>query len=297
VIFVMDLFYSVLVGIYMCMYGWMDVLFFGVIFCLLVWYFCLFYFLASYICLAKDSLVRNKSMLAVAIPARYLLLMMGFFACYCGWIYNDFASVPFNFFTSCYKLVPGATKGEVLAEIQWWDESTGESCIYPFGIDPTWAISTNELAFLNSFKMKCAVILGVSQMALGVTMKLFNGIHFGHYHDIFFEFCPQIIFLLGMFGYMDCMVFIKWGTYWGHLRNKAPSIITILINIALSLAATPNKKDSYKLYGEQNGEAFGPQQIIGIIIFFTCLACVPIMLVVKPFILRSHAAQAKKKFA
>lgn len=32
-------------------------------------------------------------MLAAAIPARYLLTLMGFFACYTGWIYNDCVSV------------------------------------------------------------------------------------------------------------------------------------------------------------------------------------------------------------
>jgi len=34
--------------------------------------------------------------------ARYLLLLMGLFATYCGLIYNDFMSLPLNLFSSCY---------------------------------------------------------------------------------------------------------------------------------------------------------------------------------------------------
>lgn len=34
-------------------------------------------------------------------------------------------------------------------------------CVYPFGLDPAWFISKNELGYFNSFKMKLAVILGV----------------------------------------------------------------------------------------------------------------------------------------
>jgi len=34
-------------------------------------------------------------------------------------------------------------------------------CTYPWGWDPKWFISKNDLLFANSFKMKWAVILGV----------------------------------------------------------------------------------------------------------------------------------------
>ena len=42
-----------------------------------------------------------------------------------------------------------------------------EGCVYPFGFDPKWFRSSNELNYFNSFKMKFAVIIGVLQMSFG----------------------------------------------------------------------------------------------------------------------------------
>jgi len=35
-------------------------------------------------------------------------------------------------------------------------------CVYPFGLDPIWSMSSNDLSNANSLKMKLAVILGVA---------------------------------------------------------------------------------------------------------------------------------------
>jgi len=35
-------------------------------------------------------------------------------------------------------------------------------------MDPAWSISTNDLTYINSFKMKLAVIIGVIHMSFGV---------------------------------------------------------------------------------------------------------------------------------
>lgn len=46
----------------------------------------------------------KRSALKMFSDLRYMILMMGFFAIYCGWIYNDFMGMNMNFFGSCYDV-------------------------------------------------------------------------------------------------------------------------------------------------------------------------------------------------
>lgn len=112
------------------------------------------------------------------IEIRYLLLIMGIFAVFAGLIYNEFFSLPWNLFGSCYSR---NENGEIIAE---------KDCVYPIGIDPKWYISTNELTYVNSFKMKLAVIVGVIQMIFGILMKGVNAVHYSSAIDFIFEFIP-----------------------------------------------------------------------------------------------------------
>jgi V-type H+-transporting ATPase subunit a len=48
-----------------------------------------------------NNKIKNSSM-AMASDIRYLILLMGLFAFYNGWIYNEFFAIPVNVFGSCY---------------------------------------------------------------------------------------------------------------------------------------------------------------------------------------------------
>lgn len=65
---------------------------------------------------------------------------------------------------------------------------------------------------MNSLKMKLSVIFGVLQMALGVVMKAYNSVQFKRPIDFIFEFIPQLVLLLVLFGFMDLLIIVKWIT-------------------------------------------------------------------------------------
>ncbi len=106
---------------------------------------------SSWLCLKKDDILKKFPSLTSLVTARYLLLLMGFFATFVGFIYNDMMSIPLNIFGSCYGRFPDSDDVVLLKD-----------CVYPFGVDPQWYGTPKELSFLNSLKMKLAVIYGVT---------------------------------------------------------------------------------------------------------------------------------------
>lgn len=93
--------------------------------------------------------------------------------------------------------------------------------------------------------MKLAVILGVTQMSLGIVMKAINSLHYGKMLDFYFEFIPQIILLSVLFGFMDLLIVIKWLTnYETIIGADPPSIITTMITMCLNFGIPPPGKTS-----------------------------------------------------
>lgn len=153
---------------------------------------------------------------------RYMILMMGFFAVYAGFVYNDCFSLGLNLFGSRYHFdgqedgtVEEGDIGELIAEF-----GTEES-VYPFGLDPMWHIASNELLFFNSFKMKLSVILGITQMCFGVVLRGINAVYFNEKLDLFFEVIPMVIFASSLFMYMVFMIFLKWTINWNDRMSSA----------------------------------------------------------------------------
>ncbi|NXX57278.1 VPP1 ATPase, partial [Scopus umbretta] len=153
---------------------------------------------------------------------------------------------------------------------------------YPFGIDPIWNIASNKLAFLNSFKMKMSVILGIIHMLFGVTLSLLNHIYFKKPLNIYLGFIPEIIFMSSLFGYLVILIFYKWTAYDAHTSKDAPSLLIHFINMFLFSYSDTSNKMLYK--GQQGLQCF---------LVVVALLCVPWMLVAKPLVLRHQYLRRK----
>ncbi|XP_075829091.1 V-type proton ATPase 116 kDa subunit a 3 isoform X3 [Microtus pennsylvanicus] len=193
---------------------------------------------------------------------RYLLLLMGLFSIYTGFIYNECFSRATTIFPSGWSVAAMANQSG------WSDKYLSQHPMltlnpnitgvflgpYPFGIDPIWSLATNHLSFLNSFKMKMSVILGVTHMAFGVFLSIFNHMHFGQAHRLLLETLPELIFLLGLFGYLVFLIVYKWLQVSAASASTAPSILIHFINMFLFAQSPTNQplfhgqdKDSDKL--------------------------------------------------
>ena len=204
---------------------------------------------AIFLCLFNEKIARSKSILKQILFARYFLLLMGFFAVYCGFLYNDFLSVPIDTGT-CYDIAKNSTRTAHVRK--------KKDCSYKFGLDPIWYVATNELSFINSLKMKLSVILGVFQMVLGILLKGLNAIFQKDFTELIFVFVPQLVLMLILFGYMDFLIFVKWSTEYGihpitykdaqnitrtdefDYSYYAPDIKTHLMNIFLNFGVPPD---------------------------------------------------------
>ena len=227
--------------------------------------------LSIWLCLKKDEILKTMPDFKMLVKTRYFFLMCGFFAFFNGWIYDDFFATPLGIFGTCYENKMG-DNGKMIAERKG-------DCVYPIGLDPKWYAATNELAFLNSFKMKMSVIIGVLQMILGLFLKGMNGIYFADYIDFFFEFIPQLIFMCLLFGYMCLMIYIKWGTDWSDDTSKAPSIISQLLLIFLNMGSTGPDNFKTPLFHREDYHFQETFQFNALII---SVICIPVMLLVKP---------------
>jgi len=162
--------------------------------------------------------------------ARYILVMMGFFSVYAGFLYNDFFSVGFNFFGSRWSPRPIDPQTKLVTFEPTYDiRNEGGSGPYPFGLDPAWHGASNELIFLNSLKMKTSVIIGVLHMLTGLILRVLNAVHEGSKTDFFCECVPMLIFMICFFSFMDFMILYKWVT---PMANP-PSIINSLIAMGM----------------------------------------------------------------
>jgi V-type H+-transporting ATPase subunit a len=177
---------------------------------------------------ANEKNAKNLGEMMEGLHAgRYMITMMGFFAIYAGLIYNDCFSLGLDLFGSRWKF-PGQDHGVVqdgeVAELISGAEYGSSNSVYPFGLDPIWHVSVNELLFFNSFKMKLSVIFGIIQMFAGTCLKGANAIYFGQKLDFYYEFIPMALFASSLFLYMVFLIFYKWTIDWNSRMLSATCI-------------------------------------------------------------------------
>ncbi|XP_075066741.1 V-type proton ATPase 116 kDa subunit a 4 [Mixophyes fleayi] len=223
---------------------------------------------------------------------RYLILLMSIFSIYTGFIYNDCFSKSFNIFGSSWRIRPMFTN-------RTWTDDLLHSGLslqldpavpgvfsgnpYPFGIDPIWNIAKNKLTFLNSYKMKMSVIMGITQMVFGVMVGLLNHIHFKRHINIILQFVPEMIFIICLFGYLVFMIIFKWCRFNVYNSQKAPSILIHFINMFLF-----NYSDS------TNAPLYEHQKEVQSFLVIFALIAVPWMLLIKPFVLRANHQKSQR---
>ncbi|XP_052755506.1 V-type proton ATPase 116 kDa subunit a 1 isoform X3 [Galleria mellonella] len=235
---------------------------------------------------------------------RYIILLMGLFSMYTGLIYNDIFSKSLNIFGSAWRNNYNQSTLESNKMLQLNPDSDAYTQTpYPFGIDPVWQLAeANKIIFMNAYKMKISIIIGVFHMLFGVCLSLWNHLYFKRRISIYVEFIPQILFLVLLFFYMVLLMFIKWTSYGpnaAHLGSDdpeivktsaycAPSILITFINMML-FKTDPNTRP------QCNDNMYAGQ--IGLQKFFVIVAlmCVPVMLFGKPyFIMKEQKERARQ---
>jgi vacuolar-type H+-ATPase subunit I/STV1 len=278
---------------------------------------------------------------------RHLVLLMGLCSIYCGFVYNEWFGIPLDIFGSCYNLnnplsfatqYSNAPQTNKLTLKEGDDDSwyyprlraspdlnnagVSNTCTYPFGQDPGWALSKkNKLTFANNIKMKMSVIFGVFHMTLGIINKGQNCVYFSDYVTLFTEVITGIIILLSLFGFMDFVIIMKWftqrdidypkpwtpppnvtrkfqetdgnfkatGDTWktenDYLNSLIPGIISVMIGASINFL---NCKEVDKTKLDLLTQTLPPKrsscdtQKIGSYLLICVVICVPIFMCVKP---------------
>uniref|UniRef100_A0A8C2J842 V-type proton ATPase subunit a n=1 Tax=Cyprinus carpio TaxID=7962 RepID=A0A8C2J842_CYPCA len=211
----------------------------------------------------------------IFFEGRYIILLMGIFSVYTGLIYNDCFSKSLNLFGSGWNVRAmydhGGWKSNSFLALD--PNVTGVfNGPYPLGIDPIWNLASNRLTFLNSYKMKMSVIVGIIHMTFGVVLGVFNHLHFRRTFNLYLIFIPELLFLLCLFGYLVFMIIYKWLFFTVRDSQTAPSILIHFINMFLMQGDS-----SQPLYPGQSG--------FQVFLVLVAVLSVPVLLLGKPLYL------------
>ncbi|XP_030370826.1 V-type proton ATPase 116 kDa subunit a [Scaptodrosophila lebanonensis] len=225
------------------------------------------------------SKTRGGEIWNIFFTGRYIILLMGIFAVYTGFHYNDMFSKSINVFGSHWVVQYNRTTVLTNPTLTL-NPSTDTRGVYPMGLDPVWQSASNKIVFLNTYKMKLSIIFGVLHMVFGICLSVENFVYFKQKAYIFLQFVPQILFLLLMFGYMVFMMFYKWVVYspttdvQANSPGCAPSVLIMFIDMVLFKSEVP-------LAG-CDALMFPAQKELELVFFMVAIVCIPWILIGKP---------------
>lgn len=231
---------------------------------------------AAAMILFEEKLLRTKldELTSMAFYGRYIMLMMGVFSIFTGFVYNDMFSKPIDIFPSAWEWPEHFQPGETVTA------TLKGRYRYPIGLDWIWDDTDNSLLFANSYKMKLSILLGWAHMTYSLIWSLVNAKHFKKPIDIWGNFVPGMIFFQSIFGYLTFTIVYKWCVDWLSRGIQPPGLLNMLIFMFLSPGSV-----SEKLYPGQ--------ATVQVLLLLIALAQVPILLFLKPFYLRWEHNRAR----
>ncbi|ELP84625.1 vacuolar ATP synthase 98 kDa subunit, putative [Entamoeba invadens IP1] len=203
--------------------------------------------------------------------ARYLLLLMGCYAMYCGCVFNEFFGFSIDLF---------GTGWDVRNEEKKVYERSDSGKIYYFGVDPIWKASNNELYYVNSLKMKLSILIGVFHMIFGIILSVFNYIHAKKLINVWFHWIPEMIFMVCSFGYLCFLIIFKWCA---PVQEGAPMLTNVFLEMFQNFGVVT---EANKIY---SGQA-----IIEPILLALVVVSILIMFIPKPIILYMRLRKQQK---
>jgi len=247
--------------------------------------------LAAVYMVAKEKELKKSQLneiVQMGFEGRYVILLMAVFSIYTGLLYNECFSVPMNLFGGsawrCDPEDPTAKNASSACASAYTAGLVQPGAPYAFGVDPIWHGTKTELPFLNSLKMKMSIVMGVTQMMLGIFMSLLNFLHTRDWLSIWCEFVPQVLFLGSLFGYLVILIILKWVT---------PGATADLYHVMIYMFLSPGNADCA---GEgADGGPGCPENVLfygqgGLQVFLVLIAlfAVPVMLFPKPYYLKKR---------